>query len=42
VITRSGNSDRQEYLHDIASSYVYKDILELEQIKYPFKIRDLL
>jgi len=42
VITRSGISDRQEYLHDIASSYVYKDILELEQIKYPFKIRDLL
>lgn len=42
VITLAGNSDRQEYLHDIASSYVYKDILELEQIKYPYKIRDLL
>ena len=24
VITSSGNSDRQEYLHDIASSFVYK------------------
>jgi predicted AAA+ superfamily ATPase len=42
IITLSGNDDRQEYLRDISSSYIYKDILELEQIKYPFKIRDLL
>lgn len=42
VVTLTGNSAREEYLRDIASSYVYKDILELEQIKYPFKIRDLL
>ena len=42
VVTLTGNSAREEYLRDIASSYVYKDILELEQIKYSFKIRDLL
>lgn len=42
IIRYGGNNDRQEYLRDISSSYIYKDILELEQIKHPFKIRDLL
>ncbi len=32
----------KEYLNDITSSYLYKDILELETIRYPHKIRDLL
>lgn len=34
--------DMKEYLNDITSSYLYKDILELETIRYPHKIRDLL
>ncbi len=42
VTTLAGFTDREEYLRDIASSYIYKDILELEQIRYPYKIRDLL
>jgi predicted AAA+ superfamily ATPase len=36
------SSAREEYLHDISSSFIFKDILELEMIKYPLKIRDLL
>lgn len=34
--------EMKEYLNDITSSYLYKDILELEIIRYPHKIRDLL
>lgn len=33
---------REEVLYDIASSYVYKDILQLEKIKYPEKLEKLL
>lgn len=42
VITTKNQSEREAYLREITSSLLYKDILELEQIKYPMKIRDLL
>jgi predicted AAA+ superfamily ATPase len=42
VINTVNHSAREEYLHDISSSFIFKDILELEMIKYPLKIRDLL
>ncbi|MDA1337832.1 MAG: ATP-binding protein [bacterium] len=34
--------DKEEYLRLITRSYLYKDVLELETIKYPRKIVDLL
>lgn len=34
--------DRQQYLADIVSNYLYKDILELENIQHRSKIIDLL
>ncbi len=42
VLNLSGNDEREEYLSEISTSYLYKDILELENIKYPYKVRDLL
>lgn len=42
VITTTGNEAREDYLREISESYIYKDILELENIKYPLKIRDIL
>lgn len=42
VVTLKGYHEKEEYLREISSSYIYKDILELESIKYPLKIRDLL
>jgi len=42
VITTPNNAEKEEYLRDVASSFLYKDILELEFIKYPHKMRDLL
>ncbi len=42
VVTMTGFKEKEEYLREISSSYIYKDILELENIKYPLKIRDLL
>ncbi len=42
VITIKGVEEKTEYLEEITSSYLYKDILELENIRYPMKIRDLL
>ena len=42
VITTKNNAEKEEYLRDITSSLIFKDILELEQIKYPVKIRELL
>lgn len=42
VITTKGQMNKISYLQDIASSYIYKDILELENIRYPMKVRDLL
>lgn len=42
VIKTTGNEAREDYLREISESYIYKDILELENIKYPMKIRDIL
>ena len=42
VVNLKGYQEKEEYLREISSSYIYKDILELESIKYPIKIRDLL
>ena len=42
VLNITGHKDKEDYLLDIASSYIYKDIIELEQIKFPLKINDLL
>jgi uncharacterized protein len=42
VVTYAGNNAKEEYLREISESYIYKDILEIENIKYPMKIRDLL
>ncbi len=42
VIKLTGYAEKEEYLRDISASYLFKDIFEMENIKYPFKIRDLL
>jgi len=42
VITTKNNKDKEDYLREITTSYLYKDIIELENIRFPMKIRDLL
>jgi uncharacterized protein len=42
VLNTENNFDKENYLREISESYIYKDILELENIKYPLKIRDIL
>ncbi len=42
VLNITSHKDKEDYLTDISSSYIYKDIIELEQIKFPLKIKDLL
>ena len=42
VINTVNHSEKEEYLRDISSSFIFKDILEMEMIKYPLKIRELL
>ncbi len=42
VITTENNRDKESYLQDIASSFIFKDILELEMIKFPLKLNELL
>jgi predicted AAA+ superfamily ATPase len=42
VIKTLNHAEKEDYLRDISSSFIFKDILELEMIKYPLKIRDLL
>ena len=42
VVKTVNNAEKEDYLRDISSSFIFKDILELEMIKYPLKIRDLL
>lgn len=42
VITFSGEQERQEYLHDLISSYLLKDILAFEGIQKSKKLLDLL
>jgi len=42
VVTRRDNRARQEYLREIVSSYLFKDILALEGIRYANKLVRLL
>lgn len=42
VLNATAHNDKEDYLLDIASSYIYKDIIELEHIKFPLKINELL
>lgn len=36
------NKEKREYLRELVDSYLFRDILEMEQLKNPKKIRDLL
>ena len=40
--TLASNDEKQEYLYNYMNSYLYRDILEFEQIKKPKKVLDLL
>lgn len=42
VVTISGQQEKQQYLHDLVSLYLYKDILTFESIRKPKKVIDLL
>lgn len=42
IIVSNNNIEREKYLKEIISSYLYKDILELEGLKYSNKIVRLL
>jgi hypothetical protein len=42
VLTNLGVDDKKEYLTTIRDSYLFKDILELDNIKNPSKLTDLL
>lgn len=42
VLTSEGTGNKTEYLYSLRDSYLFKDILELENIRNPTKITDLL
>lgn len=42
VLTLDNHEDKRQYLNELTSSYLYKDILEIGNIRYPQKIRQLL
>ena len=42
VYTTENMNDKIDLLNEITTSYLYKDVLELSNIKYPKKIKDLL
>jgi len=42
VLTCTDDDAREEYLTELASDYLFKDILELERVRNPRKLRDLL
>jgi len=42
VLTLDNYEDKRQYLNELTSSYLYKDILEIGNIRYPQKIRQLL
>ena len=42
VLSIEGKSDKISYLQGLASDYLYKDVLELENIRYNNKLRNLL
>lgn len=42
VVTNENPEDRKNYLDELIGAYLYKDILEMEGIKHPEKLVDLL
>lgn len=42
TINLENHDDKRQYMLELTSSYLYKDILELSNIRYPQKIRQLL
>lgn len=42
VLTSTLLDEKKEYLHTLRDSYIMKDIFELEQLKNPGKLHDLL
>lgn len=42
LFTLSSIDDKKEYLRELVDSYLFRDIFEMEQIRNPKKIRDLL
>ena len=42
VVTTINREEREDLLEEITKSYLYKDVLDLANIKYPNKIKDLL
>lgn len=42
VVTQESAQERKNYLDELVGSYLYKDILEMEGVKHPDKLVDLL
>lgn len=42
IIKTKNIKDKEELLYEISNSYLYKDILEMANIQYPHKIKNLL
>ncbi len=42
VHTLTSNQEKEEYLHTYLNQYLYRDLLEFEQVKKPKKVVDLL
>ena len=42
VLNIKNRDERVKYINELADNYLYKDILEIENIKYHTKLRDLL
>lgn len=42
IVTEENNQKRENYLDELVGSYLYKDILEMEGLKHPDKLVDLL
>lgn len=42
TITLQGIEEKQQYLHDLVNTYLYKDILSFETVRKPKKVIDLL
>ena len=42
VLTTENTADKQQLLTTITNSYLYKDVLDLAEVKHPGKIEDLL
>lgn len=42
VITTTGEDDKKNYLYDLVSNYLYRDILNFETVRKPKKVTDLL